>query len=64
LLWTIAATLLAFAAAAAQDANPNIRFGMPASAKTDPESREAYLIVRPQFVLSYNATSRTSNWVS
>jgi endonuclease G len=44
--------------------NCNIRFGMPAPAKTDPESREAFLIARPQYVLSYNAKTRTPNWVS
>jgi endonuclease G len=37
---------------------------MPAPATTDPESREAFLIVRPQYVLSYNAKTRTPNWVS
>jgi endonuclease G, mitochondrial len=56
--------LLAVASAVAQETNPNIRFGMPAPAKTDPESREAFLIVRPQYVLSYNAKTRTPNWVS
>src|SRR5262245_31013219 len=46
------------------DANPNFRFGMPAEAKADKDSREAYLIDRPQYVLSYNAKTRTPNWVS
>ena len=41
----------------------NIRFGMPAPAKADPGSREAYLISRPQYVLSYNAKTRTPNQV-
>ena len=37
---------------------------MPAPAKADPEgSREAFLIARPQYVLSYNAKTRTPNWV-
>jgi endonuclease G len=36
---------------------------MPAPAKASPESREAYLIDRPQYVLSYNAKTRTPNWV-
>jgi endonuclease G len=36
---------------------------MPAPAKTDPESREAYLIARPQYVLSYNAKTRIPIWV-
>jgi endonuclease G len=43
--------------------NPHIRFGMPAPADTNPGLREAYLITRPQYVLSYNAEKRTPNWV-
>jgi endonuclease G len=43
--------------------NPNVRFGMPAPAKADPKSREAFLIERPQYILSYNAKTRTPNWV-
>jgi endonuclease G len=60
------ALLLATAPRAAQppETNPNVRFGMPAPAKADPDSREAYLIERPQYVLSYNAKTRTPNWVS
>jgi endonuclease G, mitochondrial len=46
-----------------RETNPNIRFGMPAPAKADAESsREAFLIPRPQYVLSYNAKTRTPNW--
>jgi endonuclease G len=41
--------------------NPNLRFGMPAQA--DAKNREAFLIERPQYGLSYNATTRTPNWV-
>src|SRR5262249_5983213 len=48
----------------AQETNPNVRFGEPAPARTDPESREAYRILRPQYVLSYNAKTRTPNWVA
>jgi endonuclease G len=64
------ATLLALLLAASPpqarqpEVNPNVRFGTPADAKADPESREAYLIARPQYVLSYNAKTRTPNWVS
>src|SRR5262249_3602147 len=36
---------------------------MPTPAMTDPTSREAFLI-RPQYVLSFNAKTRTPNWVS
>jgi endonuclease G len=59
--------LLALALAAplaAQEPNRNIRFGLPGPAKADPKEREAYLIARPQYVLSYNAKTRTPNWVS
>jgi endonuclease G len=55
--------LLAASPAAAQEANRNVRFGMPAPAQADPESREAYLIARDQYVLSYNAKTKTPNWV-
>jgi endonuclease G len=45
--------------------NRNVRFGMAAPAGKDREKdREAFLIARPQHVLSYNAKTRTSNWVS
>ncbi|HZZ80646.1 MAG TPA: hypothetical protein VFE62_19240 [Gemmataceae bacterium] len=57
--------LLLVAPLAAQDTtNPNIRFGMPSPAKADSNHREAYLVARPQYVLSYNAKTRTPNWVS
>jgi endonuclease G len=36
---------------------------MPAPARPDPESREAYLLDRPQYVLSYNAETLNPNWV-
>jgi endonuclease G len=64
ILTSLLALLLSAAPAIAQEANPNIRFGMPAQAKADPIlSREAFLIARPQYVLSYNAKARTPNWV-
>src|SRR3984893_19200140 len=64
ILTPLLALFLAAAPAMAQEANPNIRFGMPAPAKSDPVlSREAFLISRPQDVLSYNAKTRAPNWV-
>lgn len=45
------------------DANPHVRFGMPADAKTDPANKAAYLITHPQYVLSYNEPKRIANWV-
>ena len=47
-----------------QEINRNILFGMPSPAKADPEQREDYRIARPQYVLSYNAKTKTPNWVS
>jgi endonuclease G len=66
ILAPLLAVLLAAVSALAQvpTPNPNIRFGMPAPAKADPDSREAFLIARPQYVLSYNAKTRTPNWVA
>jgi endonuclease G len=46
-----------------EGSNPNIRFGMPAPARASPGEREAYLIERPQYVLSYNDEKKTPNWV-
>jgi endonuclease G len=43
-----------------KESNPNVRFGLPA--KADQKDRDAYLIERPQYVLSYNASTRTPNW--
>src|SRR5260370_26241058 len=42
------------------EVNRNVRFGVPAQAGKD---RDAYLIERPQYVLSYNAKTHTPNWV-
>jgi len=47
---------LAVAQQPAAQVNRNARFGLPGPASTD---REAYLIDRPQYALSYNATTRT-----
>jgi hypothetical protein len=59
ILTPLLALLLAVVPGAGQEPNPNIRFGLPAPAKPDLESREAFLIARPQYVLSYNAQTRT-----
>jgi endonuclease G, mitochondrial len=65
ILSPLLALLLAAVSVAAGEPNPNTRFGLPAPAKADPEtSREAFLIARPQYVLSYNAKTRTPNWVA
>jgi endonuclease G len=49
---------------AQESPNRHIRFGMPGMAKADPAHHEAYLIARPQYVLSYNDRKKTPNWVS
>ena len=61
----VAAPLLALLLTAplpAQEPNRNVRFGPPGPARPEPSSREAYLIARPQYVLSYNAEKRIPNW--
>jgi endonuclease G len=63
----LAAPLLALLVAAplaAQEANRNVRFGLPGPARPEPSNREAFLIARPQYVLSYNAEKRIPNWVA
>jgi endonuclease G len=62
LLLPVWALLLALPLVAqeAKETNRNVRFGLPAAASTE---RQAYLIERPQYVLSYNAKTRTPNWV-
>jgi endonuclease G len=59
-----ALALLFAAPLTAQEANRNVRFGLPGPAKAEPSSREAFLIARPQYVLSYNAEKRIPNWVA
>jgi endonuclease G len=41
----------------------NVAMGVPANASTDPKEREAFLILRPQWVASYNDSKRTPNWL-
>ena len=43
-------------------ANRNIRYGMPGEAKADPASKDAFLIDRPQYVLSYSDKRKSANW--
>ena len=49
---------------AADEPSPILRLGMPSDAKDDPKQREDYLLERPQYTLSYNATTRRPNWFS
>src|SRR5687768_4650810 len=40
------------------------QLGSPDNATTTPATPNRYLIARPQYALSYNNTTRESNWVS
>lgn len=45
--------------------NRNVRYGMPGEAKADAEnSKDAFLIERPQYVLSYSDKRKSANWVA
>jgi endonuclease G len=59
----LSALLLFSGALVAQQPNPNAPFGLPSRARPDPSAREDYLIVRPQYVLGYNAEKHAPNWV-
>ena len=62
LVLALAAALPAVAEPPKPPVNRNIRFGMPGAAKADPDSKDAFLIARPQYVLSYNDKRKTANW--
>ncbi|MBX9581731.1 MAG: DNA/RNA non-specific endonuclease [Gemmataceae bacterium] len=70
--WLLAAALAAAAAVApaqppkadAPPKNRNARWGLPGPAKADPQSKDSYLIDRPQYVLSYSDKKKTANWVA
>jgi endonuclease G len=63
LSWPLLAILITVTPLFAQEPRPNVRFGMPSPARADPRQREDYLLERPQYSLSYNAKTRTPNWV-
>jgi endonuclease G len=44
--------------------NPNLLLGNPSNAAPSTASTDNYLMVKPQYVLSYNNKTRTANWVS
>ncbi|MEG4805871.1 DNA/RNA non-specific endonuclease [Microcoleus sp. ARI1-B5] len=44
--------------------NPNLLPGNPSNAAPSVASTDNYLMVKPQFVMSYNNKTRTANWVS
>lgn len=62
------AALVVAAVAGAQEPpktpkNRNVRYGLPGEAKDDPAEKAAFLIDRPQYVMSYNDKTRCANWV-
>ncbi|MFM8273112.1 MAG: DNA/RNA non-specific endonuclease [Gemmata sp.] len=64
LLLALVTALPAFADPPKAPANRNVRYGMPGEAKGDPAHKEAaYLIDRPQYVMSYSDKRKTANWV-
>jgi endonuclease G, mitochondrial len=44
--------------------NRNLLLGNPSNAATSVANIDNYLMVKPQFVLSYNSKTNTANWVS
>ena len=44
--------------------NRNLLLGNPSNAASNTASTDNYLMVKPQFVMSYNNKTRTANWVS
>lgn len=43
--------------------NPNLLLGNPSNAASNIASIDNYLMVKPQYVLSYNSKTHTANWV-
>lgn len=44
--------------------NPNLLLGNPSNATSNVASTDNYLMVKPQYALSYNNKTKTANWVS
>jgi endonuclease G len=44
--------------------NRNLLLGNPSNAVSSMASTDNYLMVKPQYVLSYNSKTNTANWVS
>lgn len=42
----------------------HLKLGNPSQAKADPQNSTNFLMEKPEFVLSYNSTTGTANWVS
>jgi len=44
--------------------NPNLRLGNPSKATLDPTNVDNFLMVKPEYVLSYSKTRNLANWAS
>jgi len=44
--------------------NPNLLLGNPSNAASNAASADNYLMVKPQYIVSYNSKTHTANWVS
>jgi endonuclease G len=44
--------------------SPHLTLGNPSNATPDPKNANNYLMLKPQYVLSYNNSKGTANWVS
>src|SRR2546421_653907 len=56
--------LLPAVMAQGQDGNVHLIMGNPSNAKHDSNSPDNYLMIKPQFAVSYNDKKGTPNWVS
>ena len=44
--------------------NPNLKTGNPSKARPDPASADNFLMVKPEYVLSYNKSRNLANWAA
>jgi endonuclease G, mitochondrial len=61
---TLPLLLIVFVALASAQPNRNMHLGNPSNATTDPANQDNYLLVKQQYVLSYNSSRGAPNWVS
>jgi endonuclease G len=47
-----------------EQGNPNLKAGNPSKATTDPANTDNYLLLKPQYVLSYSKSRNLANWAS
>lgn len=56
--------LFLFTIPALSQTNPNLHLGNPSHATTDVNSPDNYLLIKKEYVLSYNNSRGAANWVS